>query len=113
MFSPRLGEISKAKGSQDVAMIDGNYEDRRPRVNPKCDFPYIGQPLLRNHDIVDPSANDPVSYHFEYRSCFGFVKCVFKLTDGWEGPFEYEAGDKDKKDMAKKLEEVEEIVEEK
>ena len=34
--------------------IVGKFENKR--ANPKCDFHYKGQPLLRDHDIID--AND-------------------------------------------------------
>jgi len=54
-----------------------------PFVN---DFWYRSAPLLRNHDVMDPAARDRTDWHFQPGRTYGFVKCAFKLVDGWEEP---------------------------
>lgn len=47
------------------------------------DFWYKSVPLLRNSDIIDKNDND-IDWHTQPGRTFGFIKCAFKLTDGWE-----------------------------
>merc|ERR1719446_1488349 len=85
MFSPRKGEITKDKaGGKGMhnETIYGKYESKKN--NPSCDFAFASQPLLKDHDLIEVS-DESNDWNFEYKQCFGFVKCVFKLTDGWEG----------------------------
>eukprot|EP00913_Durusdinium_trenchii_P027570 g25860.t1 len=48
----------------------------------KPDFWYQNAPLMRNADIVQD--DELTDWNFSYEKVFGFVKCVFKLMDGWD-----------------------------
>merc|ERR1719247_3060634 len=99
MFSPRFGEKSrkedKAKGGGHVETLNGKFENKT--INPACDFHFAQQPLLKNHDIIDIST-ETVDWNFEEKSCFGFVKCVFKVTDGWEAERDLEEAEETPKE---------------
>eukprot|EP00927_Polykrikos_kofoidii_P027847 TRINITY_DN24386_c0_g1_i2.p1 TRINITY_DN24386_c0_g1~~TRINITY_DN24386_c0_g1_i2.p1 ORF type:complete len:1500 (-),score=279.92 TRINITY_DN24386_c0_g1_i2:156-4655(-) len=84
-FKPRNGEKIRKKG-EDVSrpVAPGNLEsigksegERRIFCN---DFWFKNKPLLLGHDLIDP--NDPTDWSAGHGQCFGFIKCVFKLTDG-------------------------------
>lgn len=81
-FSALDGEALKKKETDGMApLLRGKMESKKKF--PDGDFHFKGQPLLKNHDIIDPD-DDTHDWYFEHNACFGFVKCLFKLTDGWE-----------------------------
>jgi len=92
-FTPRKGDEIKVVGAEHARrFLPGKLENStsRPFVH---DFWYKGMPLLRNHDI--PGTNDAsVDWSFQPAQTFGFVKCTFKLTDGWDGTDHGECEDK-------------------
>jgi len=81
-FSPRDGaDVKKKDGARLVPYLRGKLETRKHGHSD--DFHFKGQPLLLNRDIIDPE-DDSVDWYYENTACFGFVKCLFKLTEGWE-----------------------------
>jgi len=82
-FSPRRGvEIKALSGDGTRGLVQCKLENstERPFVH---DFWYKNMPLLRNRDIVSENDND-VDWNFQPGAVFGFVKCTFKLVDGWD-----------------------------
>merc|ERR1719487_3213084 len=92
MFSPRMGELQKKGAVASISdTIMGKYENKQKNNN--CDFYFLGQPLLRDHDIIDVNEERKHDWAFDGNNCYGFVKYVFKITDGWEGPMELDDHD--------------------
>jgi len=87
-FDPRRGEDVKSFGQDNSKkVVHGPIENsiERPFEN---DFWYKSMPLLRNSDVIDRESD--AQWHFQSPgNVFGFVKCAFKLTDGWEDPDDY------------------------
>eukprot|EP00930_Biecheleria_cincta_P032374 TRINITY_DN22471_c0_g1_i1.p1 TRINITY_DN22471_c0_g1~~TRINITY_DN22471_c0_g1_i1.p1 ORF type:complete len:1474 (-),score=230.31 TRINITY_DN22471_c0_g1_i1:26-4447(-) len=81
-FSPREGSRG-TKGSGARPSLNGELEYHTSKPF-KQDFWYRGLPLRRNHDIID-DMHSTKDWHFQAGEVFGFVKCSFKLVDGWEG----------------------------
>jgi len=81
-FTPRKGEEQTKGGEGARGTVHGALEHShtRPFVH---DFWFKNCPLLRNHDVIDQD-NEDVNWSFEPHQTFGFVKCTFKLVDGWE-----------------------------
>lgn len=75
-FSPRPGAKIKSIAARSV--VDGALEDSADGTFDTSDFWYKSLRLAKNEDVM--SGND---WHFR-AACAGFVKCAFKLVDGWE-----------------------------
>jgi len=82
-FSPREGEEAKqvGVGSTRRALHCKLENSKEPPF--EHDFWYKNVPLFRNHDIVKQN-DETVDWNYQPNLVFGFVKCAFKLTDGWE-----------------------------
>lgn len=80
-FSPRLGASSRQSGLGVRKTCSLKLEDS---TDPpfKNDFWYKKVPLLRNSDIIDRHDTE-IDWNFQPGRTFGFVKCTYKLTDGW------------------------------
>lgn len=76
--SPRTGETLHKVLSGRRDLVHGMLESQQPE-----NFPFKKIPLLRNHDIFIQSDCDK-DWNFQPGLVFGFVKCAFKLEDGWE-----------------------------
>ena len=76
-FSPRQGARVKEAGSR--KSVSGNLENAP--VYDKS-FWYRSVRLSKNQDTVQSANRSAAS--FEVGEVFGFVKCAFKLVDGWE-----------------------------
>jgi hypothetical protein len=107
-FRTRPGEPLRATGAA-ASTISGKMEDVPPSDKSMFDndFWYKNRPLLQNHDLV--AIGDPTDWNFKFGMCFGFVKCAFKLTDGW---MDLEPKVEDPKKKKKKKGEPEPEVEE-
>jgi len=83
-FTPRKGvKIMPLRGeSRGSLKCKLENSEEKPFVH---DFWYKNMPLLRNHDIVSENDNE-VDWSFQPGVVFGFVKCTFKVVDGWEDP---------------------------
>lgn len=77
-FPDRLGERS-IRDTGSAARMHAGIDKSQGQ-----DFLFKSAPLLRNHDVIN-SQSDETDWNFQHGSCFGFVKCAFKLTDGWDG----------------------------
>eukprot|EP00928_Gymnodinium_smaydae_P060892 TRINITY_DN4477_c1_g4_i1.p1 TRINITY_DN4477_c1_g4~~TRINITY_DN4477_c1_g4_i1.p1 ORF type:complete len:1271 (+),score=262.51 TRINITY_DN4477_c1_g4_i1:2895-6707(+) len=81
-FVPPAGEPIQEVGAENTRKsVYGKLENSRksPFVH---DFWYKNVPLLRNQDIVNRNDED-IDWNYQPGQTFGFVKCTFKLTDGW------------------------------
>mmetsp|Transcript_85297 Transcript_85297/g.241700 ORF Transcript_85297/g.241700 Transcript_85297/m.241700 type:complete len:1647 (-) Transcript_85297:29-4969(-) len=94
-FSPRMGETTKPAGVENTRkVVHGKLETstKRPFMN---DFWYKNMPLLRNHDITEIWREENVDWNFHPNQTFGFVRCTYKLVDGWEDLKESSGDDED------------------
>mmetsp|Transcript_4661 Transcript_4661/g.12818 ORF Transcript_4661/g.12818 Transcript_4661/m.12818 type:complete len:563 (-) Transcript_4661:158-1846(-) len=83
-FTPRKGEAVKPAGEEHGRkVVHGRLENSTDQKLFANDFWYKPLPLLRNHDIIGPEDQE-VDWNFQPQQTFGFVKCAFKLVDGWE-----------------------------
>jgi len=81
-FGDREGDKVAVIGSKASKMISGKMEDESPGSRLfDNDFWYKAFPLLTHHDVVD--RDDVRDWSFRPETV-GFVKCCFKLVDGWE-----------------------------
>eukprot|EP00411_Alexandrium_monilatum_P028300 CAMPEP_0175388128 /NCGR_PEP_ID=MMETSP0095-20121207/30221_1 /TAXON_ID=311494 /ORGANISM="Alexandrium monilatum, Strain CCMP3105" /LENGTH=524 /DNA_ID=CAMNT_0016686613 /DNA_START=122 /DNA_END=1692 /DNA_ORIENTATION=+ len=80
-FTPRKGRPGQGE-EHGRKTIHGKLENAREQKTFKHDFHYKAMPLLRNHDMVGPDDHN-VDWNYLPDQTFGFVKCAFKLTDGW------------------------------
>jgi hypothetical protein len=85
--SPRTGETLHKVSSDHRDVVHGKLETEQPGK-----FPFKRMPLLRHHDIFTQS-DCGKDWSFQPGLVFGFVKCAFKLEDGWEE--EYNSDDED------------------
>lgn len=81
-FSPRRGPPARGEESGRKT-IHGKLENCRDRKMFVHDFWYKSMPLLRNHDVISPN-DQKIDWNFLPDKTFGFVKCTYKLTHGWE-----------------------------
>ena len=78
-FSPRQGARVKEAGSR--KSVSGNLENAHPF---DASFWYRSVRLSKNQDMVQSAQRAACS--FEPAGVFGFIKCAFKIVDGWESP---------------------------
>ncbi|CAJ1448425.1 unnamed protein product [Effrenium voratum] len=105
-FSTRFGERSnKDTDGQSGLRLRGKLEHSKQVHVFTPDFWYHNAPLMRNADIVDLS-EELVDWNFYHDRVYGFVKCVFKLMDGWEHDAQH---DEASKHLLEESEEVEEV----
>jgi len=84
-FSPREGEDMRVAGQgSGRPMVETKLENATKKDVFINDFWFKGRPLLRNHDIIDLD-DETREWYFLPGEAYGFVKCAFKLSDGWEG----------------------------
>lgn len=81
-FTPRKGVEIKPLSGESRGHVGSKLENskEKPFIH---DFWYKNMPLLRNHDIVADNQED-VDYNYQPGLVFGFVKCTFKVVDGWD-----------------------------
>jgi len=92
-FSPRQGPDIREQGQEASRPIyRGKLETSRDYRKALW---FSNVPLLRNKDIL-AGEDDAVDWHFGTH--YGFIKCAYKLVDGWEEPKE---GDEDDDDGGK------------
>ena len=85
-FSPRQGARVKEAGSR--KSVSGNLENSAPFDTA---FWYRNVRLSKNQDTVN--YRDSSSWSFTVGEVLGFVKCAFKLVDGWESAVSGEDAD--------------------
>jgi hypothetical protein len=74
------------------------------------DFYYRNVPLMRNQDVLDPN-EETIDWNYQPGRVFGFVKCTFKLTDGWSAQLPHDdanadhAADVDEDDVVEQTDE--------
>ncbi|CAE7794703.1 OTOF, partial [Symbiodinium sp. KB8] len=84
-FGKRFGERSNKDSDGSTGLrLRGKLEHSKQVHVFQPDFWYHNAPLMRNADIVDLSDETAPDWNFMHDKVFGFVKCVFKLMDGWE-----------------------------
>jgi len=82
-FTPRKGESVATVGAKNARRgVRCRLENSvtMPFVH---DFWFKSLPLLRNHDIVEQN-DEELDWNFRPGMTFGFVKCTYKLVDGWD-----------------------------
>jgi len=78
-FSPRQGpDIRQQGGEVSRPTYHGKLENNEDYAKHLW---FRNVPLLRNKDVI-PRADDTVDW--QYGSHNGFIKCTYKLVDGWE-----------------------------
>ncbi|CAK9046149.1 unnamed protein product [Durusdinium trenchii] len=77
-----FGERAHAEAGGAGLRLRGKLEQSKQVHVFKPDFWYQNAPLMRNADIVQD--DELTDWNFSYEKVFGFVKCVFKLMDGWD-----------------------------
>jgi len=78
-FSPRQGPDIRAQGGEATRPIyRGKLENNKDYASALW---FRNVPLLRNKDVVPP-LDDSVDWQFGKQ--YGFIKCAYKLVDGWE-----------------------------
>jgi len=83
-FSPRQGDpVVHHTGDNARKTVHGYLEDSTS-ADFHNDFFFKNIPLLRNHDIIEKNTKESsLDWNFESGRCYGFVKCSYKLVDGW------------------------------
>lgn len=81
-FKEMLGEQSRSKEDTDHPMLPGKLEDCTDTHIFDNDLFFKSKPLFRNRDALPDK--DATDWNFRYSETYGFVKCMFKLVDGWE-----------------------------
>eukprot|EP00933_Yihiella_yeosuensis_P033858 TRINITY_DN27478_c0_g2_i3.p1 TRINITY_DN27478_c0_g2~~TRINITY_DN27478_c0_g2_i3.p1 ORF type:complete len:583 (-),score=160.86 TRINITY_DN27478_c0_g2_i3:112-1860(-) len=83
-FKTRLGEKMNKDEGTGGPVVDGKLEDsKKPHIF-KPDFWFRNAPLLRQSDVVQLDDPKNPDWNFTFGKTFGFVKCTYKLVDGWE-----------------------------
>ncbi|CAJ1443049.1 unnamed protein product, partial [Effrenium voratum] len=79
-FSPRPGAMVKSVQARKA--VQGKLEDCSDELF-QSDFWFKSLRLSRNQDVLP--RHDTRDWNYRPGESFGFVKCEFKLVDGWDG----------------------------
>jgi len=81
-FPTCFGEKAHQEAGGSGIRLRGKLEDSKQVHVFQPDFWFRNAPLMRNADIVEE--DELTDWNFYPDRVFGFVKCVFKLMDGWD-----------------------------
>ncbi|CAL1157277.1 unnamed protein product [Cladocopium goreaui] len=89
-FPTCFGERAHGEAGGAGIRLRGKLEDSKQIHVFQPDFWFRNAPLMRNADIVED--DELADWNFYHDKVFGFVKCCFKLMDGWDSDAHQETG---------------------
>jgi hypothetical protein len=84
-FSPRKGDPVVHHHGDNARKTVHGYLEESTSAEFHNDFFFKNIPLLRNHGVIEKDTKEgSLDWNFESGRCYGFVKCNYKLVDGWD-----------------------------